>query len=685
MAASLRQEKERVKELRKLIEYHNKKYYTEASPEISDYEYDMLMKELIELEKKYPSLDTPDSPSKRVGGQPLKEFKTVNHTTPMLSLDNTYSAEDLKEFDRRIQKVIRDYTYAVELKIDGVAVACVYKDGFLDRGVTRGDGEKGDDITENIRTIKKLPLRSGLKKLKDFEVRGEVYLSKKQFEIINEEKKRQGLSLFANPRNSAAGTLKLLDPGAAAKRGLDIFIYGMTEAEKQGLKTHRDALETVKKAGFPVNPHISICRNISEVMDLCGRWEKKRESLDYEIDGMVIKVNELEKQKILGFTGKSPKWAISYKFKARKVKTRLEEITVQVGRTGALTPVAELAPAKIAGTTVKRATLHNEEYIEKKDIRKNDMVFVEKAGDIIPEVTGVSLKERKKGLKKFKMPDKCPVCGEKVFKYEDEAVRRCINLKCPAIVEASIFHFGSRDAMDIEGLGAAIVRQLISSGALSDIAGLYELDIFTIANLDRMGARSAEKLIENIDKSREKDLSNLIYALGIRNVGKQTAEVLADEFGEIEKIASADETRLAEINDIGPIAAKNIKDFFALPETKQIIKKLRGAGVNMKQKKRKVRDTRFKGLVFVFTGELEQYTRGEAQNIVKSMGGKTSSGAGKNTDYIVYGKNPGSKLEKAEKRGIKVVDEKEFLGMIGEARGKKKEKSRQEEKQEKLF
>jgi len=456
-------------------------------------------------------------------------------------------------------------------------------------------------------------------------------------------------------------------------------------AEKYGLKSQYEALEAVKQAGFPVNPNIMLCRDISEVIEYCRRWEEKRNSLDYEIDGMVVKVNEIEKQKILGFTGKSPKWAISYKFRAETAKTKLTGITVQVGRTGALTPVAELEPVKIAGTTVKRATLHNEEYLEKKDVRGGDFVFVEKAGDIIPEVTGVSLPDRRKGLKKFKMPDKCPVCGEKVFKYEDEAIRRCINIKCPAIVEGSIFHFGSRDAMDIEGLGNALVKQLVSSGIAADIGGLYELDVFKIANLERMGVKSAEKLIENISKSREKDLSNLIYALGIRNVGKQTAEVLADEFGDIEKIVSADEKRLAEIDDIGPIAAKNIKDFFALPETKQILEKLRGAGVNMKQKKKKAKDARFKGLVFVFTGELEKYTRGEAQNIVKSMGGKTSSSAGKNTTYVVAGENPGSKLEKAKKAGIKVVDEKEFLGMIGESRGGKNAESKKKNKEDTLF
>ncbi len=674
-------DKKRAEELRRQIEYHNRKYYIDAQPEISDAAYDRLMKELIDIETAHPELKTKDSPTQRVGGAPVEGFKTVKHSTPMLSLDNTYSQEELREFDARIGKITSDYSYTVELKIDGVAIALIYKNGYLEAGVTRGDGEKGDDVTENVKTIKSLPLKidAGLIKNKAgeiVEVRGEVYLSKRQFEKINKERELEGETPFANPRNSAAGTLKLLDSKAVAARGLDIFAYYLVDAERYGIKTQWEALAKMKEAGFPVNKHAALCGNIDEVIKICAEWEEKRNSLPYDIDGMVIKVNEFDRQKILGITQKSPRWAISYKFRAQQAKTLLKSITVQVGRTGILTPVAELEPVRIAGTTVKRATLHNEEEVERKDIREGDMVIVEKAGEIIPEVVSVVLEERKKDSRKFKMPDKCPVCGEKSVKYEGEAARRCINIKCPAILEGSIIHFASRDGMDIEGMGPALVQQLLKAGIVKDYADLYFLKQEQIAELERMGKKSAENLIKAIEESKGRELHRLIYALGIRNVGTGTAEILSDNFDDLDKLSSASVDELSGIHEIGPVVAGCIVDFFKRKETKDVLKKLKEAGVNTKRISGRVSDNRLNGALFVFTGELEKYSRTEAENIVKSLGGRVSSSVSRETDFVVAGPGAGSKLEKARKLGVKIIDEKEFLGIINLKKDEKREKSK---------
>jgi len=622
------------------------------------------MKALIALEAAHPELRTKDSPTQRVGGAPIDGFKTVAHKSPMLSLDNTYNPEDLREFDARIKKVTEKYSYTVELKIDGVAIALIYKNGYLETGITRGDGERGDDVTANIKTIKRLPLKLENGKSKIEEVRGEVYLSKKQFEKINKEREAEGETLFANPRNSAAGTLKLLDPKIVAKRGLDIFTYYLVDAAKYGVKTQWEALGKLKEAGFPVNENVTLCGNIDEVIETCAKWEEKRNDLPYEIDGMVIKVNEFDKQDILGMTQKSPRWAISYKFKAEQAKTKLKSITVQVGRTGALTPVAELEPVQLAGTTVKRATLHNEEEVERKDIREGDTVIVEKAGEIIPEVVSVVLKERKSGSKKFKMPDNCPVCGETVVKYEDEAVRRCINIKCPAILEGSVIHFASRDGMNIDGMGPAIIQQLLKVKLISDYADLYKLTIFDLANLERMGQKSAENAVKAIAESKGRELDRLIYSLGIRNVGTRTAEILSDNYDTLDKLASAGADELSQIHEIGPVVAGCIADFFKRRETKEVIKKLEKAGVNTKRLAKRVTNNILNGAVFVFTGELTKYSRTEAGNIVKSLGGRVSSSVSKETDYVVAGPEAGGKLEKAKKLGVKVIDETGFLAMI---------------------
>lgn len=656
----------KVDKLRKEIEYHNKKYYIDAEPEISDYDYDMLMKELIELEEKYPELKTPDSPTQRVGGEPLKEFKTVAHSVPMLSLDNTYSEEDLLEFDKRVRKVTDKYTYTVELKIDGVAVALKYKNSLLDIAITRGDGERGDDVTANIKTIRQLPLRIENNDMffKNFEIRGEVFLSKKQFEIINEEREKEGEPLFANPRNATAGSLKLLDPKLVARRKLNILVYYLINAKNYGINTQFEALEKLKNMGFPVSEYNKKVDSIRGVIDYCNFWEKKRAELPYVVDGVVIKVNEFSKQEILGATGKSPRWAIAYKFKAERAKTRLKSITVQVGRTGILTPVAELEPVHLSGTIVKRATLHNEDEIEKKDVRVGDIVLVEKAGEIIPEVVGVDVKARTGAERKFKMPKICPVCGSETVKYEGEVATRCINIKCRAQLEGALIHFASRDAMDIKGLGKAIIKQLVDKKLVSDYGDLFFLDSVTLAELERMGQKSAENLIKEIEESKNRDLENLVYGMGIRNVGKHTAEILVENFSSLDKLADAKVEELNEIHEIGPVVAQSIYDFFRRKETKDVIQKFEKAGVNLKRKKKILKNI-LGGKVFIFTGEMERYSRSEAGNIVKSLGGRVTSSISKNIDYVVVGKDAGSKLEKAKNMGLKIINENEFLKIIG--------------------
>ena len=656
--------KSKADRLRKQLNYHNTLYYVDAAPEISDFEYDKMMKELIALEETYPDLKTPDSPTQRVGGEPLKEFKTVTHKIPMMSLDNTYSPDELREFDARVRKITEKITYTVEIKIDGLAVALVYKDGVFKVGATRGDGVKGDDATANLKTIKSMPLKLSEKKFNNIEVRGEVYLSKKQFEAINEEREKNDEALFANPRNAAAGTLKLLDPKVVASRKLSLFIYTMMEPDKYGIKGQFEALEKMKELGFPVNDTFKKFPDIEAVIKHCDSWEEKRHSLPYAVDGMVIKVDEFDKQEILGVTAKSPRWAIAYKFKAEQAKTRLNAITVQVGRVGSLTPVAELEPVKLAGTTVKRATLHNEDEIIRKDIMVGDMVIVEKAGEIIPEVVGVDKSARTGREKKFVMPKECPVCGAKVVREEDEAATRCINVKCPAQLEGRIIHFGGREAMNIEGMGPAIVEQMLRNKMIRDYGDLYSLTIFDVANMDRMGQKSADNLLTEIENSKKRGLENLIFALGIRNVGQQTAEVLAEHYDSLDKLAEATHEELTGIHEIGKVVAEDIVDFFKGKENMEVIEKLRKAGVNFKRGKKKVTKNVLGGKVFIFTGEMSKYSRGEAGNIVKSLGGRVSSSVTKETNYVVVGNEPGSKYDKAVKLNIAILNEQQFLKLI---------------------
>ncbi|MEI7542711.1 MAG: NAD-dependent DNA ligase LigA [bacterium] len=654
----------KAEKLRKELSRHNRLYYTDATPEISDMEYDKLMKELITIEETYPQLRTVDSPTQRVGGEPLKEFKTVNHTTPMMSLDNTYSHEELIEFDKRIKKITEKFSYVVEIKIDGLAIAARYKDGVFVTGATRGDGVKGDDATENMKTIKVLPLKINDNEFSTLEVRGEVYLSKKQFEIINEDREKLDEALFANPRNAAAGTLKQLDPKVVALRKLSLFIYTLINPEKYGITGQYESLEKLKEQGFPVNEGYKKLPDIEAVIKYIDSWEEKRHALPYAVDGMVIKVNEFDKQVILGFTAKSPRWAIAYKFMAEQAKTRLNAITVQVGRVGSLTPVAELEPVKLAGTIVKRATLHNEDEIYRKDIRIGDIVIVEKAGEIIPEIVGVDKEVRTGKEKKFKMPLICPACGSKVVREEEEKATRCINVKCPAQLEGRITHFGGREAMNIDGMGPAVVEQMIRNKMIKDYGDLYSLTIFDVANMDRMGQKSADNLLSEIEKSKNRELENLIYALGIRNVGKQTAEVLAEHYDSLDKLAQAGYEELTQIHEIGKVVAEDIIDFFKGKENNDVLDKLRKAGINMKRLKLKVTNNILNSKVFVFTGEMSKYSRGEAGNIVKSLGGRVSSSVSKDTAYVVCGNEPGSKYDKAVKLGVTIINEQEFLKLI---------------------
>ncbi len=658
--------KQEIEKLRKEINYHNYRYYVLNQPVISDYEYDQLYKRLVELEQKFPELITPDSPTQRIGGEPLKEFKTVEHKNKMLSLDNTYSEEELLEFDKRVKKGLgRQVKYEVTLKIDGVAVALHYKNGKFILGATRGDGIKGDDITQNIKTIKSVPLvlMTDDNELKNIEVRGEVYLSKKNFEKINKEREDLGEPIFANPRNAAAGTLKLLDPKEVAKRNLDLFIHTIPVQPGTHHTSHYETLKKLANAGFKVVPHIELCNDIKEVIDYMKKWENKRDGLEYEVDGLVIKVDNFADRELLGYTIKSPRWAIAYKYPARQAITKLKDIQLQVGRTGRVTPVAILEPVPLSGSTISRATLHNEDEIKRKDIRIGDYVIIEKGGEVIPKVVGV-VKERRIGKEKiFKFPDKCPVCKEKIYRLEQEADWRCVNASCPAQIKAAILHFASRQAMDIEGLGWVLVNKLVDLGIVKSFDDIYKLDVKTIADLERMGDKSARNLIDAVKKSKERDFVNVLYALGIPNVGINASNLLVNEFKNISNLMNANMERLTSIQGIGEVVAEGIINYFKSPKNRRLIDNLKKAGLKFETEK-VIAEGPLKTKTFVFTGELSSMTREEAQMMVRKLGGHPSSSVSKKTDYVVVGTEPGSKYEKAKKLGVKIIDEQEFLRMI---------------------
>ncbi len=653
----------RIERLRELIRYHEHKYYVEHNPEISDFEFDRLMAELEELEKKHPELVTPDSPTQRVGGEPLEAFDVVEHRMPMQSIDNTYSVNEIREFDDRVSRLLHGEAveYVVELKIDGVAVSLLYEDGVFVRGATRGDGQRGDDVTENLRTVKEIPLklRAADVVAPVLEARGEIYLSRAEFQRINRERERRGEPLFANPRNAAAGSLKLLDPRITATRRLGLFSYGVGYIEGVEIATHEQALNLLEHLSFPVSPSWKKCANIGEVIEYCLAFDKKRAELPYEIDGMVVKVNSFEQQRRLGSTAKSPRWAVAYKFAAERAMTKLKSIVVQVGKSGTLTPVANLEP-------VKRATLHNADEIERKDIRVGDTVLVEKAGEIIPQVVEVLFDKRTGNEKPFKMPARCPVCGAPVTKDAEGVYYRCHNISCPAQIKARIRHFASRDAMDIEGLGPALIEQLVDRGLVKEVSDLYRLDADEIEKLERMGATSVRNLLEAIEESKTRDLYRLIHALGILHIGVSAARALAAQFESLDALASARAEEFAAVEGIGPVVAQSVIDFFADKRNRGTIERLRDSGVTMRRRTEPsvVPGGALAGRTFVLTGRLVGYTRDEAARIIEKAGGRVASSVSSKTDYVLVGDEPGSKLEKARQLGVRVIDESEFEALL---------------------
>jgi DNA ligase (NAD+) len=663
--------KKKINELRSQIQYHDRKYYIENQPEISDYEYDQLMKQLEKLEAQFPELITPDSPTQRVAGEPLKEFASVTHRIPMLSLTNCYSAEEINEFDTRVRKNLSQekIEYVVELKIDGVAVSLEYREGKFERGATRGDGYTGDDITANLKTIKSIPLvlNTTDSRLMNTAVRGEVYLTKEQFKKINKEKEKAEEELFANPRNAAAGSLKLLDPRITAKRGLDMFVHSLGYIAEPIAQTHLDTLKKLQSAGLKISPQITLCKNINEVIQIWEHWAEQRDELEYDIDGLVVKVNKLDQQSRLGATMKSPRWAMAFKFIAIQATTKLLDIILQVGRTGAITPVAVLEPVFFAGSTISRATLHNQEEIARKDIRIGDQVVIEKAGEVIPEVVKPISSVRTGKEKKFVMPDTCPVCKSKLWKEPEEVVYRCENISCPAQIKRRLTHFASRTAMDIEGLGKMLAEQLVDRGLVQDIADIYALDHFKLLSLERMGEKSASNLLVAIEKSKHHSLSDLIYGLGIRHVGRKAADILTDHFDTLDKLCEMTAAELQNIPEIGPVVAESIEHTLHTPETKRLIDRLRKTGVKLVTEKIKLmKPTAISNKTFVITGTLAKYSREESHELIKQHGGKIATVVGKSVDYLVVGENAGSKLEKARSLGIKTLDEKEFLALLEE-------------------
>ncbi|MEE8359601.1 MAG: NAD-dependent DNA ligase LigA [Candidatus Omnitrophota bacterium] len=660
-----------IENLRKIIEKHDRLYYIENRPHISDQEYDLLMKKLKALEGKHHDLVTPDSPTQRVGGKPIKGFKTVKHIVPMLSMDNTYSADELREFDKRVRKNLpgQKVEYVVELKIDGASVSLLYMDGMLEVGATRGDGINGDGITRNIKAIKSVPLHiqgdGGVPEL--IEVRGEIFMSYKTFDRLNKEAREEGLEPFANPRNAAAGSMKLLDPNIVAKRRLDIFIYGIGHVEGAGFKTQSEVLSFLKERHFKVNPERSRFDEIEEVIRYCDKWEKKKNDLDYHIDGMVIKVDSFKQQRALGVTTKSPRWLISYKFPAERVSTKLLDIKVQVGRTGALTPVALLEPVHVSGSTVSRSTLHNFDEIRRLDVKIGDTVIIEKSGEIIPKVIKV-VKEKRTGHEKcFKVPVKCPICASKVVKDEGEVALRCENVSCPALLKNSVLHFASRNAMDIEGLGDAVVNQLVDKNIIRDYGDLYYLTADKLERLERMAKKSAQNLTDGIEKSKGNPLSRFIFALGIRHVGVHAAWVLARRLHSIENIAKQPVDDLTRIHEIGDVMAVSIYNFFRERANKAVLKKLKDAGVKMEEPAKKTRSSKLEGKTIVVTGTLSSYSRDEIELLIRELGGNASSSVSKKTDFLLAGDSAGSKLGKARKLGVKVIGEDDFKKLISGA------------------
>jgi len=678
--AEIERDKKRIEELREQINYHNYRYYVLDSPEISDAEYDELMAELKRLEAEHPSLITPESPTQRVGAAPVEAFGVVEHPVPLLSLANVFSHEELIAWHKRTSNLVpgRDMDFVCELKLDGIAVALTYTDGRLTTGATRGDGYRGEDITQNLRTIKSIPLVVPRNAPNKFEVRGEVYLSKAGFEKLNRERAEEGQPLFANPRNAAAGSVRQLDPRVTAKRPLDICIYALGYAEEgeEGMgverkmpSTHWETMEYLKALGFRVSPYNEYVPEIRGVEKYYQHWVNERESLEFEADGIVIKVNSFELQQQLGTVSHDPRWAVAYKFPAIQATTRLLDIGISVGRTGSLNPYAVLEPVSVGGVTIKRAALHNEEDIRRKDIRIADTVIVQRAGEVIPEVVAPVLSKRTGEERLFVMPSRCPVCGGDVVKPEGEVMTRCINASCPAQNYELLTHFVSRSGMDIEGIGEKLAIALLENGLVKDVADLYSLRKEELAVLERMGDKSAQNVLDAIEKSKKRPLSRLIFALGIRHVGAETAELLASHFSAIDRLAKASTEDFLEVPTIGPKIADSIHAYFKQEANLRVIDKLRQAGVRLEQAAVERKELPFSGQEFVLTGRLEAFSRSEAEARIRELGGSVVSSVTKKTTYLVTGAEPGSKLEKARSLGTKILTEEEFLRLLQEVAG----------------
>ena len=659
--------RQRVEELRGLINYHNYRYYVLDSPEISDAEYDELLRELKQLEAGYPELITPDSPTQRVGAAPVEAFGVVEHPLPLLSLGNAFSNEELMAWHKRTTTLVgrQEFDFVCEIKMDGLAVALTYVDGQLTTGATRGDGYRGEDVTQNLRTVRSIPLSVPKDAPPRFEVRGEVYLSKAGFKKLNEERAREELPLFANPRNAAAGSVRQLDPRITAQRPLDIYVYVLGYAEgKKVPETHWETMEYLQSIGFKVNPHNRQCRTIKEAEEYHQEWQERRESLPYETDGIVVKINSLAIQDQLGFVGREPRWAIAYKFPAVQGTTILKDIGINVGRTGSLNPYAILEPVRVGGVVIERAALHNEEDIRRKDIRIGDIVTVQRAGDVIPEIVGPIASKRTGEERIFSMPLKCPVCGAEVIKPEGEAMHRCTNAACPAQALERLKHFVSRGAMDVDGVGEKLCTALFQEGLVRDVADLYYLTRERLLGLERMADKSVSNVLSSIEKSKDRPLARVIFALGILHIGDETAELLASHFPSLDKLASATQEELLSIPSIGPKISESIVAFFRQKENQHIIKKLRKAGVRLDESPARPRELPLTGQEFVVTGRLEAFSHSEAEARLKELGGAVGSSVTQKTTYLVVGADPGSKLDKARSLGTKLLNEEEFLRII---------------------
>ena len=652
---------EELQALRRELEQANYEYYVQDAPAMSDYDYDHKLRRLEELEGEHPELITPDSPTQRVGGKALESFQQVIHQVPLESLQDVFDYDELRQFDQRVRAAVPGAEYDVEPKVDGLSVALEYENGLFVRGATRGDGQVGEDVTENLRTVRSIPLRIPDAPARLI-VRGEVYMPKKVFHALNEERERRGEALFANPRNAAAGSLRQLDPRVAASRRLDIAVFNVQWAEGETFRTHVETLKYLKQKGFKVIPHYS-CRGVEEAIGQVAAIGEGREDFPFDIDGAVIKVNDLAQRELLGSTAKFPRWAAAYKYPPEVKPSRVLDIVIQVGRTGVLTPRAVLEPVRLAGTTVTSATLHNQDFIAEKDVRIGDTVLVRKAGEIIPEVLSVEMEKRPEGAEPYRFPQSCPVCGAPVEREEDGAHIRCTGAECPAQLLRNLAHFASRDAMDIDGLGIAVVENLVSAGLVKTPGDLYFLDAGKVAELDRMGKRSAQKLLEAIERSKSQDLSRLLFAFGIRQVGQKAGKVLAARFRTLEALQSATLEELTGVDDIGAVTAQSLLDWFASPQSQHLIARLREAGVNMEAEEQGG-DQRFAGMTFVLTGSLERFTRDEASKMIEDRGGKAASFVSKKTSYVVAGAAAGSKLRKAQELGVPVLTEEEFLALM---------------------